>query len=98
ALDLGEIELAVFERAPGELAGLGKAQAGEGEQRIERGTDHGAAAMQLPLGPGLAGEARGPREPQHETAVELRGQRWSDVTQGGMPGRGHAAAQSLERL
>ena len=71
--DLGEIELAVLERAAGELAGLGKPHAGEGEQRIEHGADHGAAAMQLQLGHVLAGEARRRREPQHEAAVELRG-------------------------
>ena len=72
ALDLGEIELAVLERAPRELAGLGEPHAGEGEQRIEHGADHGAAAMQLKLGHVLAGEARRRREPEHEAAIELR--------------------------
>ena len=97
ALDLGEIELAVLERAARELARLGEAGGGEGEQRIEHGADHGAAAMQLQLGHVLAGEARRRREPEHEAAIEFRAAR-ADVAQGRMTGRGHATAKRLERI
>ena len=95
AFDLGEIELAVLERAARELAGLGEPRAGEREHRVDHRADHGAAAMDVKLGHVLAGEARRRREPQHQAAVDRRLRR-ADVAQGGVTGRGHAAAQRLE--
>ena len=96
--DLGEIELAVLERAAGELARLGEPHAGEREHGVDHRADHGAAAMDVKLGHVLAGEARRRREPQHQAAVDQRALRRTDVAQGGVPGRGHAAAQRLEHV
>ena len=87
ALDLGEIELAVLERAARELAGLGEPRAVEREHRVDHRADHGAAAMDVKLGHVLAGEARRRREQQHQAAVDRRLRR-PDVAQGGVTGRG----------
>ena len=58
AFHRGEIELAVLEGAPGEFAGLGRAQALEARRRrCKHRGDHGAAAVQLQLGDVLAGLA-----------------------------------------
>ena len=94
-LDLGEIELASLECAPRELAGLGEPRAVEREHRVDDGADHGGTAVEVQLGHVLAGEARRRREPQHQAAVDRRTPR-ADVAQGGVTGRGHAAAQCLQ--
>ena len=62
AFDRGEVELAVLERAAGELAGLGQPQAVHARERGEQRGDHRASAMQLDLGDVLAGLALRRRE------------------------------------
>ena len=69
-LGLGEVELAVLERAARELAGLGQAAEAKLGDRVERAGDHGAAAMQVQLGHGLAGLAVGRLEPHGQAAVD----------------------------
>jgi hypothetical protein len=68
--DRGPIHAAVFERAAGEFAGLGLAQAVELSQRRENRRDHGAAAVDLQLGRVLAGLAVRPGEPQHQAFID----------------------------
>ena len=72
AFDLGQIELAVLEGAPGELAGLGEARPGKREHGLDDLANHGAASMHVELGHVLSGEAGGTRKPQHETPIEQR--------------------------
>ena len=56
--------------------------------------DHGAAAMNMQLGDVLAGEARGPRQPEREPAVEhLAGPRVPDLAQGRLARRRRRTAQ-----
>ena len=59
ALDLREIDPAVQKRAPGELASLGRTQAGNFGQRPRRRGDHGPPAGHPDLDQILAGEAPG---------------------------------------
>ena len=92
AFDLGEIELAVLERAARELAGLGEPNAVEQQGGVDRRADYGAAAMDMKLGHVLAGEARRTREPQHQAAVDRRCVRRADIAQARVPGRRHATA------
>ena len=66
----GKVEPAILEGAPGELAGLGRAQAVEPAERVEHRGNHGAAAVQMKLGDVLAGETGGGRKPQHQGIVE----------------------------
>ena len=94
--DLGQVELAVLEGAPRELAGLGEPRAGKRQHRVDHLADHGAAAMHMKLGHVLAGEARRAGEPQHEPAVELRPSRRPESAQARMPRLGDAAAERLE--
>ena len=60
----------VLEGAPRELTGLGKPHATERGERLDDAARHGAAAMNVQLGDVLAGEARWPRQPEREPAVE----------------------------
>jgi hypothetical protein len=66
----GEIEAAVQERPPRELARLRGPQAWHGRQGIEKRRDHRPTAVQLQLEDVLAGEAGGRRKPQDQSLVE----------------------------
>ena len=70
ALDLGQIELAVLERAPGEFARLGRTQAGQARERGDDAGDRRAAAGHLQLRHLLAGEAARRDEADDQRAVE----------------------------
>ncbi len=70
ALDLGEIELAVEESPARELSRLGEAAARHFAERIERGSDDGAAAVKLKFGQILARLARRAGEPEHDGPVD----------------------------
>ena len=66
----GEVQTAIQERPPGELARLRRPQPRQiGQRREERSADR-AATVDLELQHVLAGEARGRREPEHEAAIE----------------------------
>ena len=80
-LDLGQVHALVGERAARELAGLGRAEAGEGAKRIEDGGDHGAAAVDVQLGHVLAGETRRGGKEQDQPAVEQLAVRVSNGVQ-----------------
>ena len=69
-LGLGEVELAVLEGAARELAGLGQAAEAQLADRLQRAADHGAPAMQVQLGHGLAGLGVGRLEPHDQAAVD----------------------------
>ncbi len=98
ALDLTEIELAVLERAPGELARLGKPRAGKREHRLDQLANHGAAPVHVKLGHVLAGEACRALEPQYEAAIEQRPVRRADIAQGRAPRLGKTAGERFEHL
>ena len=70
AFDRGEIELAVLERAAGELAGLRRPQPLDPAERSQHRGDHRAAAVQLQLGRVLAGLAVRPGKPQRQRLVD----------------------------
>ena len=99
AFDLGEIDPPVLEGAARELARLGQAHATERSERLDHAADHGAAAMNMQLGDVLAGEARGPRQPEREPAVEhLAGPRVPDLAQARLARRRRRTAQRAERV
>ena len=99
ALDLGEIDPPVLEGAARELARLGKAHATERSERLDHAADHGAAAMNMQLGDVLSSEARGPRQPEREPAVEhLAGPRVPDLAQARLARRRRRTAQRAERV
>ena len=68
--DLGEIELAVLERAAGEFAGLRRPHILECRERGEQRGQHRAAAVDLQFGDVLAGRAGRPRKPEHHRLVD----------------------------
>jgi hypothetical protein len=70
AFGFGEVELAVFERAPGKFAGLGGANMVEPRQRREQRGQHRPAAMDVKLGDILAGRTGRARKPQHHCIVD----------------------------
>ena len=70
ALGLGEVELAVLEGAARELAGLGQPAEAEPPDRLQRGTDDGAASVQVQLGHHFAGLGIGRLEPHRQAAVD----------------------------
>ena len=97
-LDRGEIHAAVLERAAGELAGLGVAEAFELRERRQRRGDHRAAAVDLQLGDVLAGLALRRREPERQAFVDdLAGGRIAHPRQRRPPRLRHAADHALER-
>ena len=59
-----EVEAAGLEGAPGELAGLGRAQAGDRSERIAERGDDGGPAMHVKLRHVLAGGAGGRGKPE----------------------------------
>ena len=65
-----EIELAVFERAAGELARLGRPATLDLTERIEHAGDDRLAAVKLQLGHVLAGLAARRRKPQRQRFVD----------------------------
>ena len=67
---LGEIELAILERAPGKLAGLGGANIVKSGQRREQRRQHRASAMDMKLRDVFAGRAGRSRKPQHHSIVD----------------------------
>ena len=67
---LGEIELAILERAAGELARLRRAHILDCRERREQRCDHGAPAMDVKLGDVFPGRARWLRKPQHDRIVD----------------------------
>ena len=69
-LGLGEVELAVLEGAARELAGLGQAAETQLADRLQGALDHGAPAMQVQLGHGLAGLGVGRLEPHDQPAID----------------------------
>ena len=69
-LGLGEVELAVLEGAARELAGLGQPAEAQLADRLQRAADHGAPAMQVQLGHGLAGLGVGRLEPHDQAAID----------------------------
>src|SRR5262249_33068868 len=70
SFDGGEIELAIQERAPGELTGLRRAEAFELAEHAKDGGDDCAAAMEMQCGDIFACFARRRRKPQREPVVE----------------------------
>ena len=99
AFDRSQIELAVLEGAAGELASLGRAQAGQARKRSKRRRDHGAAAVQLQLGCVLAGLAVGPGKPQDQRLVDdLFGLRIAHAGERGFARGRELAGQLFERL
>ena len=72
ALSLGQVDAAIFERAPRELTRLRRTQAMDARQRSEDCIDDRAAAMALEFHDILAGRARRPIEPEEERVVEHR--------------------------
>src|SRR6185437_5586784 len=70
AFHRGQIELAVLESSPGELAGLGRAQALDVAEHVEHRGDHGEAAVQLQLGDVLAGLALRRGKPQRQRLID----------------------------
>ena len=99
AFDLGEIELP-FSKArransPGSARRTPRSEASASITRA----DHGAAAMNMQLGHVLAGEARGPRQPEREAAVEqLAGPAGPDLAQGRLARRRRRTAQRAQRV
>ena len=70
AFRLGEIKLAVLERAPGEFARLRSTYIRETRERREQCREHRAPAMDVKFRDVLAGRARGCRKPQHHGIVD----------------------------
>ena len=70
ALHRGQIEAAVQECTPRELARFGRAQTRHGRQGIEQRRDHCPTAMNLQLEHVLAGEAGTRRKPQDQSLIE----------------------------
>ena len=70
AFGFGEIELAILERAPGELARLRGAHIGERRERREQRRQHRAPAMNMKFRDILAGRAGRARKPQHHGVVD----------------------------
>ena len=98
-LDLGEVELAVLERAAGELAGLRQPQSFHPPERGQHRGDDGAPAMQLQLGGVLAGFAARPRKPQHQRLVDDFGRRRiAHAREHSLARLRHAADQRLQRV
>ena len=98
ALDGGEIELAVLEAAPGELAGLGRTQALDARQRGEHCGDHRAATVQLQFGDILAGLAVRAGKPQRQRLVDrLVCLRVAQASELGGAGRGDFAGKDFQR-
>ena len=67
---LGEIELAVLERAAGKLARLRRADIGQSRERCEQRRQHRAPAMDMKFGDVLAGRTCRSRKPQHHRIVD----------------------------
>ena len=70
ALDLGQIHLAVQERAPGEFAGLGRPQARHGVKRTQQARPGRSPAGNMQLDDILAGEAPRRREADDQGPVD----------------------------
>ena len=70
AFGFGEIELAVFKRAAGEFAGLGRPHIFKTRQRREQGSQHGASAMDVKLGDVFAGRAGRSGKPEHHRVID----------------------------
>ena len=84
ALDLGQVDAARLESAPGKLARLRQAQTRDAANRAHDRLRNGAAAMQVQLGHILPGETRRSRKPQHNRLVEgLTGLRTDQPAQAG---------------
>ena len=97
ALDGREVEAAVEKGAAGELAGLGRAAAGQVGERPEHGGAHREAAVDVEFRPVLAGVAVGGGEPGHEGAVEdVAGFGMAEGAQRQAAGRGRAAGEGVE--
>ena len=67
---LGEIEFAVLDRAPRELAGLGRAAVWDRLDGAQQTLDDGTAAMDVKFGHVLAAEAARAGEPQHQALID----------------------------
>ena len=97
-LDLGEVELAVLEGAPGELARLRQPQPRDPAERRQHRRDHGAAAMQLKLGHVLAGLAARAGKPERQRLVDRlagwRGRARSRAPPCAAPARGRSAPRA----
>ena len=97
--DGGEIEPAVLEGAPGELARLRRPQALDASERAEHRCNHRAAAVQLQLGHVLAGLAVRPGKPQRQRFVDrLAGGGIAHAGQPGLARLRHAAGEGLQRI
>ena len=91
ALGLGQVELAVFESAPRELAWLGQPQT-QGAKRIQHACNYRAPAMQMQLSHVLAREARRPRKPKHKPPIQNPAAAGiAQSPEPGHPRRGHLA-------
>jgi hypothetical protein len=66
----GEVELVVFERPPGELAGLGRPQGLNRRQRLQHPGDDGPSAVDVKLHHILPGETRRPGKPQRQPDID----------------------------
>ena len=104
-LGLGKVELAVLEGAARELAGLGQPAEAQSADRLERALDHGAPAMQVQLGHGLAGLGVGRLEPDDQPAIDRLAAFWIEdgaqrhgAAAPAMPDRVPAAALEGARL
>ena len=94
----GEIELAIDHRPPGELAGLGRPQAGPASQRRQHAGDDRPPTMKLQLGHGLAGEAGRSGKPQDQPLIQQAAiERIPQPSQRRLARRRHAAGQTRER-
>jgi hypothetical protein len=70
AFGLGQIELAILERAPGEFARLRRTDISETRERCEQRRKYRPPAMNVKFRDVLAGRARRSRKPQHDCIVD----------------------------
>ncbi len=99
ALDGGQVEPTVLERAPRELARLRGTKARQLDELGLHGGDHRPAPVQMQLGHVLSRFGVRRRKPQHERLVEHRaGRRIAQAAQRCAPWLGQLGAEHRERI
>jgi hypothetical protein len=90
---LGEIELAVLERAAGEFPGLRRPDLVEGGERGKQRGQHGAPAVDVKFHNVLAGRAGRMRKPKHHRIIDRLPAGVAEQSAGGDARRGRLAGQ-----